>query len=324
MGLFAAAAFCCTFAAREAFAQAPAGSAAPGQFGGASAPGQFGGATPPGQFAPGQLGADPAPPPGGGTPPPGAAATPQPSPFGNMGAGGLTPPPPSSSDPPPAGPAEPELGATDTNSFLDESKREDSGRGLTWVWIEVGGGFEHVGLQTFNADEETLTAGFVATSSSGGVVDGGLGVRLLFVTLGARARMGFFEDWQLGRIGGELGFRIPIGRVEPRIDLGAGYAALGSLGGAIGGEEVDASVTGYYARIGGGLDVFPVNAVSIGAGVSWEFLGLTRPGLSPSEIASLEGEAQADPEGSRATILAADGSGYGSSVSITARVGVHF
>ncbi len=302
-----------TVAPGAASAQTPSG-----QFGG-SPSGQFGGA-PPGQFQP-----DPAAPPGA-APAPGASAppAPAPSPFGGMNAGGLAPPAPTAEPLPPfAGPPPTEAPVATTDDDLDRAKKEDKGRGLTWFWAEVGGGFEHVGLQTFNVDESAFNAGFIETSASGAVIDGGLGARLLFLTLGVRGRLGFFAPWELARIGGELGLRIPIGRIEPRFDAGFGYAALTGVS-ATTGAPIDAAISGYYGRLGAGLDVFPLTWLAVGGGVSWEVLGLTRPGLSLADIAGVEEQAEEDPAGAGATALAAEGSGYGSSIAITARVGVHF
>jgi hypothetical protein len=41
--------------------------------------------------------------------------------------------------------------------------------------------------------QQNLTAGFISTSASGGVFGAGLGLRLIFLTLGARGRVGFFS-----------------------------------------------------------------------------------------------------------------------------------
>lgn len=245
----------------------------------------------------------------GGSPP---AATSPP-----MQAGGLTPPPPMTSTPPTTTSPPPSV-AED----LNKAKQEDSGRGLTWVWLNVEGGFEHVGLQTFNVDEENFTAGFIESSSSGGVIGAGLGLRLLFLTLGARGRIGFFPAWQLFSVGGELGFHIPVGNFEPHFDFGFGYTALGSFSGAVSGANDAISIRGFDARVGGGFDYFITPVFSLGANVSWEFLALTRPGLSPEAIASLE----TDPnvESARAQALAAEGSGYGSALAVTAVAGLHF
>src|SRR5262245_55578412 len=69
-----------------------------------------------------------------------AAQAPPTQPYGpNMTAGGLAPPPPMPSAPPPQAPP---TGGVEQQ--LDKAKEEDSGRGLSWVWLEVEGGFEHV------------------------------------------------------------------------------------------------------------------------------------------------------------------------------------
>lgn len=259
-----------------------------------------------------------------------APPAPAPNPFGGMNAGGLTPPVPSA---PPQSTGGPTYGdpsglgspppASTTDDDLDRAKEEDAGRGLTWLWVEVGGGFEHVGLQTFNIDEAAFNAGFIETSASGAVIDGGLGARLLFFTLGVRGRLGFFAPWELARIGGEIGVRVPIGRIEPRVDAGFGYAALTGVS-STSGAAIDAAINGFYGRLGAGLDVYPLKWLAVGGGVSWEVLALTRPGLSLAEIAGIEEQVEDDPAGAGATALAAEGSGYGSSIAITARVGAHF
>ncbi len=230
----------------------------PGQFGG-SAPGQFDPNAQPGAAQPGAA-----------SPPNGAA--PGPSPFGSMNAGGLAPPPPL---PPGSGPPSYDA-STDPNPLLDRSKDEDSGRGLSWFWLEAGGGFEHVALGAIDTTELTSSCTGVAckrldvltpTTGTGPMVDAGLGVRLVFFTVGARTRVGFFEDFDLVRIGGEVGLRVPLGSIEPRIQAGVGYAA----------ELFEsAPASGYFARVGGGLDYFVVSNLALGGDVSGEIVGLSR------------------------------------------------
>jgi hypothetical protein len=205
---------------------------------------------------------------------------------------------------------------------LDESEEEDTGRGLTWFWIEAEGGFQHVGLETFEVDQSNLTAGFVPTEASGGYVGAGLGARLLFLTIGPRGRVGFFPNWQLYSIGGELGFRFPVGILEPHFELGGGYAALGSFTDALGGVDGAANVDGAYGRISGGLDFLIGSVFNLGLGASWEFMGLTRPGLSLDEI-NAQPEAQ-NLDDAQKQALAAEGSGYGSAVTISAKLGLAF
>ncbi|WP_050436249.1 hypothetical protein [Chondromyces crocatus] len=256
---------------------------------------------------------------GAGVPaaPPGQA--PAPSPYDpSMQAGGLAPPPPMQ-EPPPAT----EVPPSETEQRLDDAKKDDSGRGLEFFYFNVEGGFQQVGLSTFSANEDELTAGLVSTSASGGMVGAGLGLRLFALTLGARARAGFFSNYQLFSVGGEVGLHIPLGRLDPHIDLGFGYAGLGSVTGAISGVEDAVSIRGFYGRIGGGLDIYLTRVLSIGANVSGELMGLTRPGLSAAQVERLQSGSGGDPQQVRADVLAADGSSLGSALAITAVIGLH-
>jgi hypothetical protein len=252
-----------------------------------------------------------------GAPP--AQPTPPPNPYDpSMQAGGLAPPPPMEGPAPGPAPA-----PSATTKELDEAKEKDSERGLEFFYFNVEGGFEHVGLTTFNVDEDKLTAGLIATSSSGGVVGAGLGLRLIFLTLGARARAGFFSDWQLFSVGGELGIHIPLGNFDPHFDFGFGYAGLGSLTSAVSGASDAISIRGFYARAGGGLDYYVTPAISLGLNASWELLGLTRPGLSLTEAQRIQNDPAADPQKTKDTLLQADGTSYGAAIAITGVVGLH-
>lgn len=195
------------------------------------------------------------------------AAADQPAPTapgfgGDMTAGGLAPPPPIDT----GKPAE-----SATERQLDEAKEKDSGRGLSWFWVDAQAGYQHVGLRTFSSAD--YIEGF-STTANGGVIAPGLGARLLFFTVGARANFGFFESWDLFTVGGEIGMRIQKGRFEPHLDIGGGYAALGSFK-----EQRDAHINGFYVRIGGGLDYFVTPIVSVGGALNFELLHLGSPAI---------------------------------------------
>ncbi|MCA9622711.1 MAG: hypothetical protein KC731_27010, partial [Myxococcales bacterium] len=219
-------------------------------------------------------------------------------------------------------PIEVEDRRTETEKRLDESEEDDAERGLSWFYVDVEGGYQHVGLETFEVDRSNLTGGLVPATADGGFVGVGLGAQLLWFTIGPRFRVGFFPNWQMFSIGGELGFRIPIGIFEPHFALGGGFVALGSLGGALEANADAIDIAGPYGRVSGGLDFFLADVFSIGPVVSWEFMGLTRPGVPLSADAAAACES--DPNAARDCALAAEGSGIGSAVSIGARVGLHF
>jgi hypothetical protein len=241
----------------------------------------------------------------------------QPPPYGQphgqppLQAGGLTPP---SSQP--YDPYAPQPSPTERQ--LERAEREDSGRGLEFFYINVEGGVEHLGLQTFRA-RNLVDAGTVETTQTGPVIGAGLGLRLVFLTLGPRFRIGLFPDWQLWTLNGELGLRIPIGNVEPYFTLGGGYASVGAfskdnVGGGLNSDNVD--ITGYNVRGGFGLDLYLSDTFSIGANLTGEVLFLTRPGVDPSKLATAGG--------TTSDVYRADGSSIGSGVTVTGVLGLHF
>ena len=251
-------------------------------------------------------------------PAPTSQPEPQPSPWGAMQAGGLAPPAPM-----PAAAAK--SGEGKTEEQLDRSKKQDAGRGLEWVWVDVGGGFEHLGLRTFNPKQDTFAAGFVDTTANGGMLTGGLGARLLFFTLGARGRIAFFSPYNRLSLGPEIGFRFPIGNIEPHADVGFGWTGLGSFNGAVAGDADAVTMHGVYARVGGGIDYYLTPVFSVGVGASLELLHLTRPGLAPDQLAALKALPNLTAsERDRANLLGAEATSNGGALAATGQLGLHF
>ena len=253
-------------------------------------------------------------------PPPPATQPPPPAYPPNLQAGGLTPPPSTTTAPPPP------VGAPNqTEKDLDKAQKEDSKRGLEWFWLNVEGGFSYVDMRTFVVDDKDFTAGFLPTQSIGGVVGAGLGVRLIFLTIGARGRVGFYDPWNMFTVGGEIGIHIPLGKLEPHFELGGGYAALGNVNGLLQGSTDAISISGGYGRLSAGLDIFATPWLSIGFLASGDLLALVRPGLSAAQIAAIK----ADPKLNDIQRAAADGFGTeGSSLGLaggaTLVAGLHF
>lgn len=221
-----------------------------------------------------------------------------------MQAGGLSPPSSADSD------------SQQTEQRLEEAEQKDSGRGLEFLYINGEAGVTHLGLQTFKANN-LLDAGVVSTTQTGPTFGAGIGVRLVFITLGARFRLSSFSQYQVWTLGGELGLRIPLGMVEPYFTLGAGFASLGSfdkndLGGA---QSSGVSVKGYDIRAGFGVDVYLTPVFSIGGNLSGDVLGLTRPGVSPSSLTTPT---------TTGDVYRADGSSLGLGGTLTAVAGLHF
>ena len=223
--------------------------------------------------------------------------------------------------PPPGPPVDP----NPTQKDLDKAQQEDSKRGLEWFWVNAEGGFSYLDMRTFSADKKDFTLGFVPTQAIGGNVGAGLGVRLLFLTIGARARVGLFDPWQMFTVGGELGLHFPLGRVEPHVELGGGYAAIANASGLVKGSSDAISISGGYGRLGAGVDVFVTPLFSVGVVGSAEFLGLVRPRLTSTQIQAIQNDPSiSDVRKAAASGFGSDGSSFGLAGGVTAVLGLHF
>jgi len=216
-----------------------------------------------------------------------------------------------------------------TEQELAEADRKDSGRGLEFFWINVEAGLEEVGLQTFDANN-LVDAQFVQTKHFGPSFGAGLGLRLIYLTIGPRVRLGRFESFDLWTFDAELGFHIPIGVVEPYFTFGGGYAMLSSLGNASQNSALaldEVSIRGWNVRTGFGMDIYLTPVVSVGGHLTGELLALTRPGVSATDLQRAASSSPTTEQEAAATaerIYEADGSSYGGAVTLSAVVGLHF
>lgn len=229
----------------------------------------------------------------------------------DLNSGGLAPPAPVEAAPPPAAP-------TQTEQTLTRADREDSGRGLEFAWLNAEIGGQHVGLQALHEDK--LVDGELVKSSGTGLAFGaGAGVRLIFLTFGARFRFGNFESWQLWTLNAEAGWRIPLGELEPYFTFGGGYASLGGFDknsrlAAEGFDPKSLAAHGFDIRGSAGLDYFIGHTLSVGANLSGDLLFLSR-----SKV-----EVPQDSASPAADVYAQDGSGIGAAGTLMAVVGLHF
>jgi len=228
----------------------------------------------------------------------------------NLQAGGLKPPEAVQSD---ASPAK----ASQTEAQLDRADKEDSGRGLEFVWLNAEVGPEYLGLETFKAGG--LVDAKLARSKQAGMMYGaGLGLRLLVFTFGARFRLGNFSDYQLWTLNGEVGMHIPLGRIEPYFTLGGGYASLGSFDTAKIGSNLKGA-HGLDVRGGFGVDVYLTNTFSVGGNLTGDLLFLGRSGTPNSVSATASPDQQ-----NAAAVYARDGSSIGAGATLSAVLGLHF
>jgi hypothetical protein len=199
------------------------------------------------------------------------------------------------------------------------------------VWIDAQAGVESIELQTFNADFETVSVGLLPTSGVGPTANLGAGFRLVFLTLGVRGHVASFQDdtpthsvgsWQIWTLDGELGLRVPLGRLEPHGAIAVGYASFGGLGTAVRGLSAGLDVHGIDGRIDGGLDYWVTHNISVGADVTTGLLAVARPGVSARDLATPKEIGTIND--AKARVLEANGSSVGWLFAVTGDLGFHF
>jgi len=242
-----------------------------------------------------------------------------PDPYGGsnsgLSAGGLAPP--GSADGTQSG-YDPQQHAA-TEQSLKQADDKDSGRGLEFVWVNAEAGFQYLSLNTFHANN-LVDSQFVKSSQSGPLFGFGAGLRLIFLTLGARFRLGDFSAWQMWTLDAEAGLHMPIGMVEPYFNFGAGYASMGAISGnnALNFQSAGVNIHGWNARIGFGMDIYLTRTISVGALMTGDMLYLKRSQrltIANPNTPALQQAAQ---------VYANDGSSIGGAATLTGVVGLHF
>jgi hypothetical protein len=194
----------------------------------------------------------------------------------------LAPPPPlqQQSAPPPV-----------TEQRLDESKKEDSGRGLEFLYInaQIGAVFDALG--TFNN-----TLQIQNTNAGGAMLGAEAGVRFVWFTLGVRFRYDVLQPFNIWQLNAVLGFHIPAGSWDPYVSFHGGYSAIGSidpsnfnasqvLPGTTSQDAANAfSTRGGNVGFSVGVDYYVARFFSIGIDGSFEFLFLHRDPLTPPTV----------------------------------------
>jgi hypothetical protein len=151
-----------------------------------------------------------------------------------------------------------------------------------WLDASIGPGYST--MASLNSDNLS-----VQNTSGGGVVVGfGAGLRLSFLSVGARARLVALDNASVWEINGETAFHVQIDTADLYLGLRGGYA-VGSIpnGGANGGSG---DVDGFNVGSMIGFDSFITNFLAWGIELNPELLDVSRPplplpaGLSPSDL----------------------------------------
>jgi len=249
---------------------------------------------------------------------------------GGAGAQSLEPPPPLAPPPPIApaapGPATPPprplpMTPVMTPTPVSSDEAEDSGLGLEWIWINADVGGAYVNMQSFSASKLQLQT----TESGGPALGVAAGVRLIFLTLGVRAR-----DLMLSSIGNlwelsaEAKLHTRVWRIDPYFGVRGGYNFVGSLSSnavqvAAGGSPSDVSVHGFNVGPMIGIDAYLSKLVSLGVDVDAQFLFLQRPPVPLPPGVPLSALSPSQQQ-----LYSESGSSVGLGVTPTAHLGIHF
>jgi hypothetical protein len=206
-----------------------------------------------------------------------------------------------------------------TQADLRQGEQDDSGLGLEWVYLTADGGFGYVNMKSFSESQLALQT----TSASGGMFGFAAGIRLLFLTLGLRARD--YTAFNLWQINADVGLHMRLGNLDPYLAIRGGYDAQGTsfsqtVAGATSAETTTPSISvhGWNAGLAFGMDYYFAHIISLGAEVSGDALFLSRPPAPlPPQVTSLP---TADQNAIKTNPLYANS---GSSVGVAAAAGLH-
>jgi len=163
----------------------------------------------------------------------------------------------------------------------EEEEEEGDGRDVDYLWIEAQGGVSNVNLIQFqNTAFADVAAGdpvFREVYGTGPVIGLGVGFRVWWIAVGARASFALYDTFQIGTVGGEVTLRLPVPIVEPWVRVGFGYGWQGEASYGTAGVAARSTTTyGWAFQSGLGLDIYLTNWFTIGAGVGLDILNMTR------------------------------------------------
>lgn len=158
-----------------------------------------------------------------------------------------------------------------------------------WLVLQPELGLSYANVVAVNNDGLFPSA---STTSGFGPRFGVLaGMRFGPVTGGVRADLARYAAYDVGNAGVFVELRIPVPFIQPFGRVGAGYAWLGDLNpdprylscGATGSGASCPKVSGWFATVGGGLDLAISSHFTVGANLDVNFLNLTRA-ASPTSV----------------------------------------
>lgn len=164
---------------------------------------------------------------------------------------------------------------SDIEAELEHADQADSGRGLEYVWLSGD-----VGLTVMDLAPFSRGAIFPGHEESGAGVayGGGIGARILYFTVGVRVHGMSLNAYSAWTVLGELGVRLPLGRLEPFGRVGLGYLGTGPVSA----NGAEASAGGFASRWSAGADYYFSDAFSLGLELSLDLASVSRGALDPA------------------------------------------
>jgi hypothetical protein len=222
----------------------------------------------------------------------------------------------------PGGPGAPGAPGEAPNTPPQDDENEDSGLGLEWVWLNADAGFAYADLASFSQS----SLGMQKTASSGPTFGVGAGARLLFFTVGLRARDLMLSNvGDLWELGGEAAFHLRVWHIDPYFGVRGGYNFVGQLNSnsaqVATGDTQQVAVHGFNVGPMVGIDFYLAHWISIGADVDAQFLFIQRPAIAvPAALASKLSSLPANEQ----ALYRQSGSSAGFQFAPTAHLGIHF
>jgi hypothetical protein len=224
----------------------------------------------------------------------------------------------------PGAPAAAESGQPAVRTVVVHEKDHDTlndiqtgGLGLEWVYLNADVGVAYTDLVSLKASNWAIQD----NSAAGPAFGLGAGVRLLFLSLGVRARDLQLSEFNIWEMDLEAALHFKIWRVDIALGARGGYAFLGSFSAdsvetSTGSTPSNVTVHGWNVGPTLGVDVYLSKLISVGVDGNAEFLFLERPPipLQPG---------QSVPNGFQG-LYADSGSSVGAGFVGMAHLGVHF
>jgi hypothetical protein len=228
---------------------------------------------------------------------------------------------PASAEAAPAGTA-PAANAPAVQTVVVEKKDttrmlEDGGLGLEWVYLNADVGAAFTDLVSLKSSNWAIQD----NSASGPAFGIAAGVRLIFLSLGLRARDLQLSSFNLWEVDAEAALHFRIWRIDGSIGARGGYAFLGkfsadSLVTSTGSSASNVTVHGWNVGPTVDLDVYITKHISVGVDANAEALFLKRPALPLQPGQTIPPQYQ--------ELYADSGSSIGAGFVATAHLGVHF